>query len=174
MIIINLIGSSGSGKTTTALGLAYSLKLLNYKVEYVSEWIKDELFKGNTDVVKDQLFITANQASKLNCLIGKGLDFIVVDSPLILGYLYGQKYNSSCLELDNLILHEFNKIQSINYFLHLRDTFDSIARLEKEFESKQDSINFRSILNDLNITYTNIDGDNYVSSILDDLKNKGY
>ena len=37
-IVINLFGSSGSGKSTTAMGLAYKLKTLGFKVELVSEF----------------------------------------------------------------------------------------------------------------------------------------
>ena len=42
--VINLFGPSGAGKSTTALGLAYELKLKGYKVEVVTEWIKEKIF----------------------------------------------------------------------------------------------------------------------------------
>ena len=40
MKVINLFGSAGAGKSTTALGVAHNLKINGYKVEYVSEYAK--------------------------------------------------------------------------------------------------------------------------------------
>ena len=42
--IVNLLGSSGSSKSTTAMGLTYKLRLLGHKVEYVPEYAKDLVF----------------------------------------------------------------------------------------------------------------------------------
>jgi ATP:corrinoid adenosyltransferase len=61
MKVINLFGSSGSGKSTTALGLAYRLKLLGYKVEYVSEYIKEYVFSGTLSECKYQNKIFGNR-----------------------------------------------------------------------------------------------------------------
>ena len=62
--VINLFGPSGTGKSTTALGLAYELKLKGYKVEVVTEWIKEKIFANDLSVVKDQLYIFAKQRRK--------------------------------------------------------------------------------------------------------------
>ena len=46
MKFINLFGSAGAGKSTTALGVAHNLKINGYKVEYVSEYAKQLVMSG--------------------------------------------------------------------------------------------------------------------------------
>lgn len=172
MKIINLIGASGCGKTTTALGLTYFLKLKGYKVEYVSEWIKEEIFNGNLNVVNDQMFVFSNQYRKLKSLYNSNLDFIVTDCPLILAYYYGNKYKASDLYLDDLTLNRYLENDHIDYLLNHSGTFETFGRLQGESESLEDEKQLINLLTKLNINFTQI-LDNKVDSILCDLITKG-
>lgn len=172
MKIINLIGASGCGKTTTALGLTYFLKLKGYKVEYVSEWIKEEIFNGNLNVVNDQLYILANQHRRLKSLYNSGLDFIVTDCPLILSYFYGNKYKSSDSFLDDLTLNRFSTYENINYLLQHSGTFETFGRLQNEVESLEDEEDIINLLTKININFTQI-LDDKVNSILCNLTTQG-
>lgn len=87
-IIINLLGSSGSGKSTSALGLTYELKKLGYKCEIAREYVKEEIFTENFKVLHDQIFIFANQNRIQKNLANKELDFVISESPLILSSFY--------------------------------------------------------------------------------------
>lgn len=137
--VINLFGSSGSGKSTTALGLAYQLKMQGYKVELVTEWIKEKIFSEDFSVMKDQLYIFAKQRRKQFILQDKGLDFIITDSPLVLSSFYGRKYNTIDSLIESVIFNEFSKFNNLNFFLKRTHPFDPVGRMETEEQSDEDS-----------------------------------
>ena len=66
--IINLFGASGSGKSTTAMGLTYFLRLGGHKVEYVNEYAKDLVYEESTHKLKHQLYVFAKQLKKQDVL----------------------------------------------------------------------------------------------------------
>ena len=147
----------GSGKSTTALGLSYKLKLLGYKVEYVSEWVKEKIFSEELSIVKDQLFIFANQRRKQIILQDKKLDFIVTDSPLLLSQFYGEKYGTTDSLIKTVIVNEYSKFNNLNFFLQRTIPFDPIGRLENETQSDQDSKDMLVFLDIYDSNYTIID-----------------
>ena len=57
MKVINLFGSAGAGKSTTALGLTHQLKINGYKVEDVSEYI----YSIKIDAGTYEYFVAANR-----------------------------------------------------------------------------------------------------------------
>lgn len=173
-IVINLFGSSGSGKSTTAMGLAYKLKTLGFKVELVSEWIKEQIHAKNLNVVDDQLYIFAKQRKKQRILIGKGLDFIVTDSPLLLSNFYGEKYKSASPIMNNLFIDEFNSFNNLNFFLNRTVPFDPMGRFETEEQSNLDSKNMIEFLKDRKIPYSLIDEKEKTLQIINLLNTLGH
>ena len=77
--VINLFGSSGSGKSTTALGLTYMLRLKGYKAEYVSEYAKDLVAEESTHKLRHQLYVFAKQLKRVDVLLNKDIDYIITD-----------------------------------------------------------------------------------------------
>lgn len=147
MIIINLIGASGSGKSTTALGLTYELKKRGVKAEYVNEYAKDLVFsKCEHLLTQNQLYVFSEQFRRLKILDDSGLDYVVCDSPLILSMFYGQKYNTSSKQLDDLIYYEYNKYTNINIFLNRTSAFETFGRVQTETESDADSLDLKNFL----------------------------
>lgn len=155
--IINLFGSSGSGKSTTALGLGYHLKKQGYKVENITEWIKEKIFADDINVVKDQLYIFAKQRRKQFILKDKNLDFIITDSPLLLSAFYGNKNGILDPVFKELIFQEFNKFENLNYFLTRSHPFDPFGRLETEEQSDKNNIEMLSFLSAEKIPFDIID-----------------
>lgn len=82
--VINLIGGPGAGKSTTAAGVFFLLKLLNVRCELVTEFAKELTYDENWSDLKRQLYVTAEQERRQRRLVDK-VDFIVTDSPLLLG-----------------------------------------------------------------------------------------
>ncbi len=76
MKVINLFGSAGAGKSTTALGVAHNLKINGYKVEYVSEYAKQLVMSGCQNLLAYQEHVFTNQLFQMNILKDKSLDFI--------------------------------------------------------------------------------------------------
>ena len=173
-VIINLLGSSGSGKSTSALGLGYQLKILGYKVENITEWVKEEIFAENFSIVKDQIYIFGKQRRKQLILEDKGLDFIVTDCPLILSYYYGFKYNTSDQHLDALIFKEFNRFDNVNFFLKRTVPFETLGRMETEEQSDSDSIEMEKLFISKGVDLTLIEESDKTQQILKKLNNLGY
>lgn len=153
MKTINLFGSAGAGKSTTALGVAHILKINGYKVEYVSEYAKQLVMSGCQNLLSHQEHVFTNQLFQMNILKDKNLDYIVTDSPLLLSAFYGNKYNTSTENLEKLVFEHFNKFNNINYFIERIHEYDPVGRIQSEEESSKDS---EDLMRFLNINGTNV------------------
>ena len=90
--LINFVGEPGSGKSTAAFVLAGIMKQRGFRVELVPELISAKMLAySNSDFIKDQLFVLAEQNKMLN-LLDKSLDYIISDSPLFLSCIYGKHH----------------------------------------------------------------------------------
>ena len=158
--IVNLLGSSGSSKSTTAMGLTYKLRLLGYKVEYVPEYAKDLVYEESEHKLKHQLYVFSKQLKRLDVLLGKGLDYVVTYSPLILSIFCVEKYNVSLSYFKELVLNSFKDQNQINFFLTRSLPFDTVGRLQSQEESDNDSLSLQNLLNTHQIKYTSLKGDN--------------
>lgn len=151
--VINLFGSSGSGKSTTALGLTYHLRLLGYKAEYVSEYAKDLVAEESEHKLKHQLYVFAKQLKRVDVLLNKELDYIITDSPTLLSYFYGEKFQVNLEGFKELVISSFKSTSQINIFLKRTLPFDETLRLQTQDESDQDSKDIQSMLNLLAIEH---------------------
>lgn len=86
MKVINFFAGPNSGKSVTAAGLFYVMKIQNYNVELVTEYAKDMVWEKRSNVLKDQLYILAKQNRRLERL--REIDWVITDSPIILGLNY--------------------------------------------------------------------------------------
>lgn len=93
-VLVNLFGGPGAGKTTTALGLTYELKMMGFKAEYVHELAKDFAFLEDLSYFENQLSVTRKQAYLLNTRLVQNLDFVITDAPLAVGLVYGEMYGT--------------------------------------------------------------------------------
>jgi predicted ATPase len=85
--VINLIGGPGSGKSTTAAGLFFAMKLMGLRCELVTEYAKELVYDENWSDLKKQLHVLAEQEKRQRRLVDK-VDFIITDAPLITGIAY--------------------------------------------------------------------------------------
>jgi len=167
MKVINIFGSSGAGKSTTALGLTYELKKRKVRCEYISEYAKDLVFSGCSHLLtKNQLFIFGEQHRRMSILNDSNLDYLICDSPLLLASFYGDKYATSTVELNKLILKEFNSYNNINIFLNRCVDFDSFGRVQTQEESDQDSQDLKRLLLNYNISFSEYDSNDSLAGHL--------
>jgi hypothetical protein len=135
--IINFFGGPGIGKSTQASGLFTEMKKHHMNVEYTYEFPKEVAWEGNISQLKDQFFITANQHRNISRLYGK-VDYIIVDSPIVLGCFYenryGQDYPASfygITGLGNFLWNLFKQYDNINILLtRNQETYDPNGRLQ--------------------------------------------
>jgi len=135
--IINFFGGPGIGKSTQACGLYTEMKKNHMNVEYTYEFPKEVAWEGNVSQLSDQFFITANQHRNISRLYGK-VEYIIVDSPIVLGCFYEQRYGEgypashySMSGLSNFLWELFKKYNNINILLKRNgETYDTNGRLQ--------------------------------------------
>lgn len=113
--IINLFGGPGAGKTTLAAAIFHSLKVLHLNAEIISEFPKDMIVEQNAQSLENQFYITANQGYRIWCA-AKVYDYVIVDSPILLGAIYNKNQNIA-MEFNAFLLKYHNEFDNINIFL---------------------------------------------------------
>lgn len=146
--IINIIGAPSSGKSTSAHHLVASLKMEGVSCEYVAEYAKDLVYSGDIKTLEDQMKVTGEQYRRQKVPVGK-VDYIVTDSPLLLGYIYG-KYCG--LE----VIGMFEEFDNMTYFIHRKHSYEAEGRIHTEEESNLIEIEIEELLNGLEIDYKNV------------------
>ena len=61
MIVVNLFGALGAGKSTGAARIFSNLKMAGINAELVTEFAKDKVWEENKAVFNDQLYIFGKQ-----------------------------------------------------------------------------------------------------------------
>lgn len=119
---INLFGGPGIGKSTIAPYIFSQLKIQDYSVELVHEYIKEWAYINRVPESFDQIYIFAKQLHKEDVVLRK-VDHIVTDSPLLLQCVYARKYESPFTkEMISLCKKFQNKHDSIDILLQRDDT----------------------------------------------------
>lgn len=130
MKLINLFGGPGSGKSTTAAGLFYKMKLQHKNVELITEYAKDLVYSEILPIVgkNSQEFIFAEQNRRQQILEGK-VDWAITDSPLLLSFFYGVgngRVNEEAFL--SMVSDTFRMYDNINIFLDRPTQFSEIGR----------------------------------------------
>lgn len=109
MIVIELIGGPGSGKTTTAAQLWGYLKDNGIFCEYLREPAQEEIYKrGNLNRIT-QLHLTTKLMQKLHERQLEGVKICIVDTPILGPFLYSS-LNDRMFEVFSSINDEIREI----------------------------------------------------------------
>jgi hypothetical protein len=166
--VINLYGGPGAGKSTTAAGLFYLMKLTGFRCELVTEYAKDLVYSNRTDMFAHQEFILAEQHHRISRLKDK-VDWVITDSPLLLSTVYPRdfwgegellnKFNEFVCELDS----QYN---SINYFIKRRKEYQTFGRPHTESQAKEKDSIIENMLQHNNVIYNVINADQHSCKII--------
>ncbi len=153
-LVINAYGGPGAGKSTAALDIVSSLKKRGIVAEYVSEYAKELVWEGNTELLngtsENQHILLQEQYNRQKRLIGK-CDIIVTDSPLILNINYNKELTSEYRDEVVSLYNEFNNFE----FVIKRDEsqYEEAGRLQTLDEAKILDKEILKNLDELGITY---------------------
>ena len=115
MKVINFFAGPGAGKTTTAAGLFYKMKMNHMNVELVHEYARELIYDGRMDRMIDaQDHILGEQNRRLHILKGH-VDFAISDSPLLLSAIYPP--DSYPQSIKPFAVDLFNEYDNINILL---------------------------------------------------------
>lgn len=114
--VINLFGSPGAGKSTTAAGLFNLMKLKGFNVELITEVAKDLTWEKNWMGLAHQPSILAQQDYRLFRLRGQ-VDWVITDSPLPIQIAYqGEEWLQA--GLDKFTWDLFSRYENYNVLIH--------------------------------------------------------
>ena len=132
MVVINLWGAPGSGKSTAAANLFSRLKSIGVNAELVTEFAKDLTWEDRECAIKNQLYVSGNQAFRVSRLEGK-VDVVITDSPIPSGLLY---LSAEKKELFRPVLYdEYFKYDNVNFLMIRVTPYDNNGRGQTENES---------------------------------------
>jgi hypothetical protein len=156
MINIQLFGGPGTGKSTTAAGLFYKMKMAGYKVEYITEYAKELTFAGEDIRLSDQLHILGEQHHRLKRLEGK-VDYVIHDSPFLMGlmYLNDNDIHLPKTEFKNLILSMYKSYNNSNIFLNRNEEiqYQKYGRSQELSEAIKIDNKIKNMLDNEDIKY---------------------
>jgi len=167
MKVINLYGGPGSGKSTTAAGLFYKMKLKHMKVELVTEYAKDLVYSNRLDDMLDQQeYIFAKQNAKLHRLRDH-VDYVITDSPLLLSVVYAQAGWQCYKPFCDLVRCTYSTYDNINAYLKRPEEFQQYGRAHDKDQSIEldNSIHDMLVRENQTILHFPVD-ENVVDSIL--------
>lgn len=132
MLVVNLFGGPGSGKSTMAARVFSELKEQGYNCELVTEYAKDLTWQESFKVLGNQFYISAKQHHRL-WRLSEGVDIVITDSPLIQGIIYS-KLGAT---FDKLIFEEARKFDNMNIFLKRVKKYNPKGRGQTLEEAKK-------------------------------------
>ena len=124
MLIINLWGGPGAGKTTIAADLFVRLRRHTCaNVELVGEFAKDLCFEDAKSNLQDQVYLLGQQWHRIWRLDQRGVDVAISDSPLGIGIPYIRKRKPDYYDQYVALVHAlYNEYLTSNIFVE-RDVY---------------------------------------------------
>lgn len=116
LVVVNLFGAPGRGKSTVRAGLFWLMKTLGMSVEEISEYAKYLTLKDCLWQLKEEQLYVFSQQHHLQLLVERnGYRYAITDSPLHLSAFYGSEHNYPGLEA--LIDQAYDRFDNRNFFL---------------------------------------------------------
>ena len=89
MLVVNLFGAPGAGKSTGAAYIFSQLKMLGINAELVTEFAKDMVWCNNQEALSNQAYMFGQQLYRISRLEDK-VDVVITDSPVFLSAIYNR------------------------------------------------------------------------------------
>lgn len=164
MKVINLFGSPGCGKSTTASELFVKMKKAGYKVEIIHELAKDLLYAKNEYKLQDQIMIFAEQHHRQWIMQGQ-VDYVINDGNFLLSTIYGQKkYKGDTF--NKTIIQTFNEYDNLNVILLPQHEYQEHGRFQTKEEAESIENKIFDTFHNYGIEYTST----YTNEALDYIK----
>lgn len=175
MLLVNLYGAPGAGKSTGAAYIFSRLKMEGVNAELVTEFAKDKVWEESKAVFDNQAYIFGKQYFRISRLQDK-VDVVVTDSPIVLSCYYGKDDPRLGEEFNAMVKKVANSYSSLNVFVQRVKPYNPIGRFQTEQESDELSKDLLRFLEEYGIELEmypgSVDGyDRLVEKILKLLKN---
>lgn len=156
MLVVNLFGAPGAGKSTGAAYIFSRLKMAGINAELVTEFAKDKVWEESKAVFKNQAYIFGKQYFRISRLQDK-VDVVITDSPILLSSFYNTD-DTLGIEFDALIKKIFNSYESLNVFVNRVKPYNPAGRFQTESESDTLGAEMHYFLAKMEVECKEIDG----------------
>ena len=157
MILVNLFGAPGAGKSTGAAYIFSQLKMRGINAELVTEFAKDKVWEGSKAVFENQAYIFGKQYFRISRCADQ-VDVIVTDSPLLLSILYNNDEDLGGT-FDAVVRRVAQKYNSKNYYLKRVKDYNPSGRFQTEEESDEIATELKRLLDREGVDYKACRGD---------------
>jgi hypothetical protein len=141
--VINCWAGPGAGKSTTKAGIFFQLKSAGAKAIQIEEYATERSVCEDWETLANQRKVTFKQEQRQRRFLGK-VDWIITDSPLPLGILYGQgKFATS--EFHQEVWDLFGGYDNINIWIDRVKPYQKYARHHDEAEARDLDRRLRAI-----------------------------
>ena len=151
MILVNLFGAPGAGKSTGAVYIFSQLKMRGINAELVTEFAKDKVWEGSKAVFENQAYIFGKQYFRISRCADQ-VDVIVTDSPLLLSILYNNDEDLGGT-FDAVVRKVAKKYNSKNYYLKRVKDYNPAGRYQTEEESDEIATELKRLLDREGVDY---------------------
>lgn len=155
--IINLFAGPGAGKSTTAAGLFFEMKLMNLKCELITEYAKELTYAGDFVNLSSPIHMLDAQYRRQKNALGQ-VEYIITDSPILLPMIYS-KEKEYISEFRKIAVSHWNEFKNVNFFINRTKEYQAYGRNESEYEAIKKDEEIIEMLGDLNIPFEEIPGD---------------
>ena len=156
MLLVNLYGAPGAGKSTGAAYIFSQLKMHGANAELITEFAKDKTWEENETALSNQAYIFGKQYYRITRCADK-VDIIVTDSPLLLSTIYnhdpvlGEDFNK-------MVKNVANSFESLNYYIKRVKPYNPAGRNQDEAGSDAIADEVLDMLDREGIRYGVFDG----------------
>lgn len=175
MIVVNLFGAPGAGKSTGAAYIFSKLKMAGVNAELVTEYAKDKVWEESKKTFENQAYIFGHQYFRISRCADK-VDVVITDSPILLSIIYN---NDPALgkAFDEMVKQVHNSYKSYNYYLERVKPYNPVGRFQDENGSNSLAKDILTLAegycNHLDVATGDIKGYDYiVNDILNKLENE--
>lgn len=158
MLLINLYGAPGSGKSTTRADVFRLLKQSGVNCEEIAEKAKELTWEKSFNVLKSQAYLFGKQLKWTEILDGQ-VDVAITDSPLLLSEYYGRKYSDYPESFYQGIRDISAKYHTISFFINRSKPYNPKGRSQTEEEANEVATEMKQMLNDLGVEFTEVDSE---------------
>ena len=136
----NIFITGNSGKSTLGTQLFTELKVRDYEVEFVNEFVKTWTYTGRKVNKFGQYYIFGMETENQSRLFNK-VDYIIADSPVLLTSFYQQFYwGSNTLIVPAKEFYQFAEeegVKVVNIFIDRKFKYNPKGRFQTEEESEE-------------------------------------
>jgi len=134
MIVVNLIGGPGSGKSTGAAYVFAQLKMKGINCEIVPEWAKEQVWERRQKPFENQLYVLGKQSYRLSRLRNE-VDIVITDSPILMGAFYCQSLPYA-KDFTEVLVGVHNEYDNMNFFVKRVKPYNPKGRFQDEEGAK--------------------------------------